>query len=56
MEQIELEDEEEEGSFLLQKQQQVRKGRLLDGIRIATVDNFQVSPLSYSILDDALVP
>ncbi|KAF8533486.1 hypothetical protein BDD12DRAFT_946339 [Trichophaea hybrida] len=42
MEQIEQEDEEEEALAppLLQKQQ-VRKGRLLDGIRIATVDNFQ---------------
>ncbi|KAF8250326.1 P-loop containing nucleoside triphosphate hydrolase protein [Wilcoxina mikolae CBS 423.85] len=44
MEQIELEDEEEDASVPVQSllsKQQVRKGRLLDGIRIATVDNFQ---------------
>jgi hypothetical protein len=37
-------EEEEELQSVLKTSQQVKQGRLIDGIRIATVDNFQVSP------------
>jgi hypothetical protein len=43
MENIELDGNEDENTLPISQQGPVEKGNLLDGIRLATVDNFQVS-------------